>query len=337
MATQAENLYVTQTGMPINPRQAYLNIIGVDTIFPTISVTAYQPLQDALEEGFVSSSTKMMLLEIGEKIISIPMKDLAFHHVAQGEIDNIPWIAVFCACCNMGSAMSPVINGKTHHFSATGLYNSMAIIRDAETGSFWEHAAGECIQGAMRGSFLETIPSQFLLVEQILEETPEAFIIKQKQPWWKRLMGTKLLDKLLSAEGFIPAPFRLSMGKQDDRLPEMQLGLGAWVNGKARFYSMKTIEEHDGVLIDTLNGQNLVIFIDPIAQIPIAYKSDAQSYSWDGNILVLNTGERIFNGFIQIPNSEKVRINVSSQQFMRWFAFSYKFPNCNIFTKDSDY
>ena len=70
---------------------------------------------------------------------------------------------------------------------------------------------------------------------------------------------------MATPEGHMPAPFRLSMGEQDKRLPELQLGLGIWINGKARFYSMETLKNQDNALIDTLDQESLVIFVDPVA------------------------------------------------------------------------
>jgi hypothetical protein len=58
------------------------------------------------------------------------------------------------------------------------------------------------------------------------------------------------------------------MSKQDMRLPELQLGLGVWINGKARFYSMQTLKAHNNAVIDTFDQENLVVFIDPLRRCP---------------------------------------------------------------------
>ncbi|MFZ0547136.1 MAG: DUF3179 domain-containing (seleno)protein [Candidatus Promineifilaceae bacterium] len=331
MTANSKNPYVTKTGMVIDPSHAFFNLPGIDKVFPTIKVQSYQSLQMALKQEVVSSQTHLMVFEIGDQTLSIPLRDVAFHHVAQGELNKQPWAVFFCSACNMGTAINPVINGKTHHFSATGIYNSMAIFRDAETGSFWEHATGECIQGPLQGNCLEIIPAQFLLVEQVLENNPSALFTTSKKTWWTRLLDFLLLRSMLTPEGDMPPPFRLSMGKQDTRLPELQLGLGVWFNDKARFYSMQSLKAHNNALIDTFNREKLVVIIDPIAQVPMAYCCNASSCRWDGDTLLLNTGECIRNGYVQTLPSVKRRIDTSHQQFVRWYAFSYMFPNCEIF------
>jgi hypothetical protein len=129
----------------------------------------------------------------------------------------------------------------------------------------------------------------------------------------------------------MPLPFHLSMGEANNRLPEMQLGLGVWMDGKARFYSMHTLEAHDNALIDTLSHEKLLVFVDPAANVPAAHRCNANSFSWEGSTLILDTGEHIRNGFVQLGESRKRPLDTPPQQFLRWFAFASKFPDCEIY------
>jgi len=331
MVDETTNLYVTKTGMPIDTSHAFFNIPGIDKVFPTIEAKLYLPLNDALRDGTVKAGEKLMFFSVGDSTISIPFAKIAYHHVAQGRYANIDWAAAFCACCNMGTAFSPILDGRVHHFSATGVYHGMAIIRDRETGSYWEHTTGECIHGELRGRQLETYPARYLLAKQLLESMPSALIVIEDHSWIHRLLDRLLMQDFLTPEGHMPAPFRLSMGEGDNRLPEMQLGLGVWIKGRARFYSTKVLEAHNNVLIDTLSQEKLLIYIDPTTEVPTAHHCHANSYSWEGDTLVLNTGERIRNGFIQVGDSYEKPLDTPEQQFVRWFAFAWKFPGCEIY------
>jgi len=331
MATDGKNLYITRTGMPIDLDHAFFNIPGVDKIFPPIRVRSSSSLQDAVRHGRVDRQTRLMVFEIAGRALALPLQDLAYHHVAQGEQDEMPWVAFFCAACNMGSVGNPVIDGKVHHFSGTGIYNGMAIMRDAETGSYWEHATGECIHGPLQGTCLEIAPVQVLLAEQVLENCPHALLAAAEQTWWTRLLSRLLLKPMATEEGHMPPPFRFSMGEQDTRLPELQLGLGIWGSGAACFYSIETLKQHQRALIAHFRGQNLVVFIDPVSGVPMAHRTGARTCEWDGDTLELDTGERIRNGFVQMGGTEKEPLDAPAQQFVRWYAFAYKFPGCEIF------
>lgn len=331
MTLDERNLYITRTGMVIDPSHAFFNIVGVDKVFDPINVERYRPLRGAMENGVVDGKTRLMVFDISGQTLAIPLQDLAYHHVAQGEKDGRHWVVFFCAACNMGSLANPVIDGRVHHFSGTGIYNGMAIMRDAETGSYWEHATGECIQGPMQGTCLEIEQVQVLLAEQVLENDPAAWFAAAKRTWWTRLLSRILLKPMATVEGHMPPPFRLSMGKQDTRLPELQLGLGVWSSGRARFYSLQALEENNRAVIDRMGEENLVIFVDPVAHVPMAHRSDARTCEWDADTLVLDTGERIRNGYVEKAASGRSPLDSPDQQFVRWYAFAYKFPDCEIF------
>ena len=82
--------------MTIDPSYALFNIVGVEKVFNTINVRTYQPLQNAVKLGGVERQTKLMVFEIAGQTLSIPLQDIAYHHVAQGEktvMLGLPFIA----------------------------------------------------------------------------------------------------------------------------------------------------------------------------------------------------------------------------------------------------
>lgn len=95
MTAHSKSLYITKTGMTIDPGHAFFNIVGVDKVFNTINVKAYQPLQNAVKLGVVERHTKLMVFEIAGQTLSIPLQDMAYHHVAQGEQNGQAWVAFF--------------------------------------------------------------------------------------------------------------------------------------------------------------------------------------------------------------------------------------------------
>jgi hypothetical protein len=326
--------YATQTGMTINPTRAYPQI-GADLLFPPFDVSSYQSLTAALAHRLVDPDTKLMVIEVGQHTLALVLKQMAYHHVAQGQLHGQAWAAFFCISCNMGTSLVPIINGQVHRFRVTGIYNAMSMMSDDETGSVWEHVTGECIRGSLQGAHLSTHPAQYLTVAQLLEAVPDAKIAVSKASWRSRLLDVLLLRRMLTSAGYMPSIFRLSMTQCDKRLPELELGLGIWSDGHARFYPMKTIKEHNNALVDTLDQQQMVIYIDPASGTPGAHRSTAQIHDWDGETLALDSGERIRNGYVLNAASERHPIDRPNQQFTRWYGFSYVFPACEIFSIDS--
>jgi hypothetical protein len=53
-------------------------------------------------------------------------------------------------------------NGKTLHFYLAGINNQNFLMRDKETGTWWQQITGKAIYGPMKGAALELIPSDEL-------------------------------------------------------------------------------------------------------------------------------------------------------------------------------
>jgi hypothetical protein len=223
--------YTTQTGMKISPARAYLKLPGTDFVFRPFNVSRYQSLRAALASGLVDADTKLMVFAVGQQTLVLVMKQMAYHHVAQGELNGQAWAAFFCAGCNMGTTVTPIVNGQVHHFRVTGIYNAMSVMSDYETGSSWEHITGECIQGKLQGTRLPTDSPQYLTGAQTLDFAPDAQIAIARPSRLARLLDVVLLNRMSTLTGYMPGIFRFSMTRVDTRLPELALGLGVWSGG----------------------------------------------------------------------------------------------------------
>jgi hypothetical protein len=102
MSRKKSDFYATQTGMVINPARAYPHIVGADFLFPPFNVSTYQHLAAALAKKVVDPSTRLMVFALGQQTLALVLKQMAFHHVAQGQLDGQAWAAFFCVSCNMG-------------------------------------------------------------------------------------------------------------------------------------------------------------------------------------------------------------------------------------------
>jgi hypothetical protein len=332
MSRHKSALYATQTGMVVNPARAYPHIVGAGFLFPPFNVARYQDLKTALKKRKVDPQTKLMVFAVGQHTLALVLKQMAFHHVAQGQLDGQAWAAFFCVSCNMGTSLVPIVNGRAHRFRVTGIYNAMSMMSDDETGSVWEHVTGECIRGPLQGAQLHTRPAQYLTAAQLVEAVPDATVALSRASLRSRLLDLFLLRRMLRPSGYMPGVFRLSMTQRDTRLPELELGLGIWSDGHARFYPMRTIKDQNNALVDTLNQQQIVVYIDPVAGTPVAHRSTAQIQGWDGETLALDSGERMRNGYVLDAASERHPLDRPNQQFTRWYGFSCMFPACEIFT-----
>ena len=331
MSVKQDDIYVTQTGMAVQPSRAFFKVPIVNKLIKPFNVSEYHSLQSVLKKGWVDAETDLLVFEVNGQTLTLLLKQMAQDHVAQGDLGGEAWAFFFCACCHMGGSVVPIVNDRHLHFRVTGVYNSMSIMSDYETGSYWENATGECIEGLLKGTYLETRPAQYLKVSQVLEVNPDALVATRKFSLADRFSDATGNQRMLGPVGFIPPPFRMSMTKADERLPELDLGLGVWIGKLARYYSMKTIREHSNVIVDTLGDEQLIVYIDPVSSTPAAHLSKSAIKGWEGDALMLESGERILHGHFLDTNGKKRPIARPSQQFARWYSFSYLHPKCDIY------
>lgn len=84
--------FVTKSGVVIDPERMEFNV----TIFKPFEVTSYQPLQKAFANGKVKEGTDVLGVALpGGRMLTLIKKQMAYHHVAQGELDNEPWLVSF--------------------------------------------------------------------------------------------------------------------------------------------------------------------------------------------------------------------------------------------------
>ena len=120
------------------------------------------------------------------------------------------------------------------------------------------------------------------------------------------------------------------MGKADNRLPRLDIGLGVWFETNARYYPLEKLKAHGNAIIDTVNGHRILVYIDPLSKSPAAIHSTASRYHWNGEALHLNTHEVLKESRLYDEQESLLPMNRPNQMFTRWYGFSYTFPNCDI-------
>ena len=233
--------------------------------------------------------------------------------------------------CNTGISLSPQLDGKTLEFRVAALLNGLAVMEDLQTRSYWDHVTGEAIHGPMRGAQLSQItPLRYYPAQRAVLRFPEAQLALSRPSVRQRVLQRMVLRKMLGNEGHLPFMFEPSMGKDDERRPRMDLGLGVWWPGVSRFYPMDVLRQRGSALIDTLGERRMLVFVDPGSTAPVAVHVDAHEHHWNGDELVLDTGDLIRDMRRVDPKGVGHPLELVPQIFTRWYGFSATFPGCDV-------
>jgi hypothetical protein len=143
------------------------------------------------------------------------------------------------------------VDGRKLNFHLAGINNQNFIMRDEETGSWWQQASGEAILGPLQGRRLN----------QVLHDEVSFSIWKREQPG-----GRVLRPEERFAGKYAPADWEDHVAKlpvvspksSDDELAPRDLIVGIAIGGASKAYPMSKLERESPV-IDTLGGVPIMI------------------------------------------------------------------------------
>ena len=201
--------------------------------------------------------------------------------------------------CNSGVGLTPIVDDKTHWFGVCGIANGLAVMRDEETLSLWDHITGEAFEGPMAGRRLDFWPVFMTTVTAVLQKHPDIKLLPSDYRSLGKSFSGMMHRKKIEARGRMPRFFRKSMSRDvDPRLEAHAQGLGVIVGEEGKYYPMSAIPKGGRIEDDWLERTLQV-----------------ERNQLDGVLFArwLDSGE------------------VPMQLLTRWYGFSFTYPGCAIY------
>jgi hypothetical protein len=148
-----------------------------------------------------------------------------------------------------------VVNGQTLIFHLAGINNQNFIMRDEETGSWWQQISGEAIQGPRKGEKLVPVDYDEVSYGIWKQEHADGRVLRP--------------DPKIAAENkYESADWESKVGKMpvrvdaklDEALGPRTIVVGIGVNGAAKAYPFTAIESQNPI-IDTVGGSDILILL----------------------------------------------------------------------------
>jgi hypothetical protein len=148
------------------------------------------------------------------------------------------------------------VEGRTLNFHLAGINNQNFIMRDDETGSWWQQVTGECILGPLKGRRLKSFDHDELTFETWKAEGARGRVLRPDPrveargqyapPDWERSVGRM--------------PVATTLGDPNETLDARTLVVGVEAGGKAKAYPLTALEKQNPVA-DTLGGVPLLVIL----------------------------------------------------------------------------
>jgi hypothetical protein len=145
------------------------------------------------------------------------------------------------------------VNGRVLHFYLAGINNQNFLMRDKETGTWWQQITGKAIYGPLQGAMLELVLSDELTFGEWRTEFPNGQVLapvakytKEYEPNWEPEVAK--LPVVISFPG--------------TELKSRDVVVGLTINGAARAYPWETLAKQSPV-VDHVNGTPLLLVLGP--------------------------------------------------------------------------
>jgi len=145
------------------------------------------------------------------------------------------------------------IDGRPLRFRLTGINNQNFIMRDGETGSWWQQVTGEAIQGPLRGKRLEAVFCDEVSFAIWRRETPQGRVLRPDERMSDRYAPPDWEDHLAT----LPV---VTASDPADPFAPRTLVAGVSVNGESRAYPLRELQA-ERLILDRVGGVPLFVVI----------------------------------------------------------------------------
>jgi len=158
------------------------------------------------------------------------------------------------------------VDGRILNFHLAGINNQNFIMRDEETGTWWQQVSGKGIQGPLKGKQLVPVYNDEVSFAVWRAENPSTRVLKP---------DAKFEAEYASADWETEIARMRTVGKADpnDTLKPRSLVIGLAINGASRAYPEETIKK-ERLIVDSPGGVPLFIVTAADGKSIRAFKSN---------------------------------------------------------------
>jgi hypothetical protein len=226
----------------------------------------------ASEPTFLQDDDILLGVANGRVAKAYPAADLAQHGAVSDRMPDGPISVTWCGVCNTGLVFRAEVKGRTLHFQYDRMVGGNEVQKDAETGSSWQQASGEAIDGPLKGTRLTLYPAIRTTWAEWRRRYPQTLVLKPLPGYLERMPTRSQRIKDVTRVGPEGAPNgALAL---DPRLPARETVAGLEVGRESVAYPFSELRRAR-VVNDRVGGLPVVIVHQPSSDTTTAFDARA--------------------------------------------------------------
>ncbi len=227
------------------------------------------------EANFLNNNDRVLGVYFNGIPKAYPVRILNFHEIVNDEFDGHPVVVTFCPLCGSGIAFDAMIGGHKRTFGVSGLlYNSDVLLYDRQSETLWSQILSEAVSGRLAGEKLDIIQTYNTSWKNWKDQYPGTLILSTNTGFSKDYSRDPYPDYYDSEKVWFP------VANKNDAMPPKAKILGLEINGKYKAYPFSELQKSNGIVEETVDGQDLLIHYN---------KKEESAYITDADNNVINS------------------------------------------------
>jgi uncharacterized protein DUF3179 len=228
---------------------------------------------EASEAAFLQDDDILLGVTSGSVAKAYPAADLSQHGAVFDKLPGGPISVTWCGVCNTGVVFRAEVKGQTLHFQYDRMVGANEVQKDLETGTSWQQATGEAIDGPLKGTRLTLYPVVRTTWSEWRKRYPRTMVLKPLPGYAERMPDQSKRIKAVTRVGPEGAPNgALTL---DKRLPARETVAGLEVGREAVAYPFSALRA-SRVVNDRVGGEPIVIIHQPSSDTTTAFEARAR-------------------------------------------------------------
>jgi hypothetical protein len=301
-------------------------------------VAVHQPeFVTAAEATFLQDDDILLGVASRNVAKAYPAADLAQHGAVSDTVPEGPISVTWCGVCNTGLVFRAEVQGRRLHFQYDRMVAANEVQKDAETGSSWQQATGDAIDGPLKGTRLTLFPVVRTTWAEWRRRYPNTMVLKPLPGYAERMptVSTRIKTNTRMAPDGPPR----GVLDVDARLPPRETVAGLEVGRDSVAFPFSALRVAK-VVNDRVGGLAVVVVHQPSSDTTTAFDARAkgrrlrfQASNADASALTDLETRSTWNAYglaLEGPlKGTQLKQLVLIPQF--WFAWSQFRPQTRVF------